>query len=76
MRNESLMRVLRLANLLRAGRPTLDQLASLLGVSTRTIRRDLVTLTETGFVIQSTGSEYGERVWHIGHDGICPFCQR
>ncbi len=54
MRNGALIRVLTLAQRLQSRRWLLDDLAQELGVTTRTIRRDLETLSSVGFRVRNT----------------------
>ena len=78
MRNQALERTLRLLRILQRGRRTIVQLADELGVTTRTIRRDLEILSVVGFPVTSARSDYGDtRVWYVAPgDGSCPLCER
>jgi predicted DNA-binding transcriptional regulator YafY len=77
MRNQALERSLRLLRLLQRGRRPLDALAVELGVTTRTVRRDLETLSVAGFPIQSVRDDYrAAHVWSVSPDGRCPCCNR
>lgn len=77
MRNRRLERALILLRLLQRGRRPLDTLARDLGVTTRTVRRDLESLSLAGFPVTNVNSDYGEtHLWSVGHDGRCPVCNR
>ncbi len=58
MRNDALIRVLRLAERLRGSRATLDALADEFKVCTRTVRRDLEALSVAGVPVRSTSDNY------------------
>jgi hypothetical protein len=54
LRSEGVIRALQLAECLRAGRRSLDELATQFHVTTRTIRRDLEVLSVAGVPVRST----------------------
>lgn len=56
-RNNALVRVLTMAELLRRGRYDLDQLAREFSVTTRTVRRDLDALSVAGVAVQHSRSD-------------------
>ena len=64
-RNRALERVLRLTNLLRRRRHRLDELADECGVTVRTVRRDLETLSVVGIPVQRVEVEDGPPYWYI-----------
>lgn len=69
MRGDQLTRVLRLAHLLRGKGRTLQQLRAELGVTKRTIQRDLQVLEQTGFPI--TSEQRGRSVyWSVLYDPV------
>ncbi len=77
MRNQSLDRTLRLLNALRSGRWPLRDLATQLGVTTRTIRRDIEVLSAAGFQIEQECRTDDDRPrWFVSRDGRCPLCER
>lgn len=66
MRNGALVRVLTMADRLRAGRRTLEELAQEFHVSTRTVRRDLEVLSVAGVRIrrrEDTGEGFTSYWW-------------
>jgi predicted DNA-binding transcriptional regulator YafY len=67
VRNEALVRVLLLARTLTAERLTLEELARVSGVTTRTVRRDLEALHAAGFSIRST-EDPPRRYWRERRD--------
>lgn len=80
MRNRQLERSLRLLRLLQRGRITLEQCARTLGVSKRTIQRDIEVLSVTGFPIERIVVESNGCVcityFFIDRTGRCPLCDR
>lgn len=53
-RSAGVIRALQLAECLRAGRRSLDELATQFQVTTRTVRRDLEVLSVAGVMVRST----------------------
>lgn len=65
-RGRTLVRVLALISLLKRGRPLpLRQLARKLGVSERTIQRDLAILPQAGLRVRHESRKYGLRVFWL-----------
>jgi predicted DNA-binding transcriptional regulator YafY len=65
-RRRALVRVLTLISLLRRTRPLpLRQLATKLGVSERTIQRDLAILPQVGLRVRHENRKYGRRVFYL-----------
>jgi predicted DNA-binding transcriptional regulator YafY len=54
VRGDTLVRVLTMAETLRRGRQSLDELADTFNVTTRTVRRDLEALSVAGVAVRST----------------------
>lgn len=76
MRNRSLVRTWRLVALLRAGAGcSLDRLSGELGVTTRTIRRDLDALQEAGIAICDEKPDE-TRYWRLVKGAPCVICGR
>lgn len=68
MRGDQLTRGWRLLVLLRRRRWTIDELASELGVNSRTVRRYLYLLRDVGLPVQNVGSARGPDtgLWTVG----------
>ena len=65
-RGRALVRVLSLMSLLKQARPlTLRQLAEKLGVSERTIQRDLAILPQAGLRVRHKSRENGLRIFWL-----------
>lgn len=73
-RNAQLIRQLRLLTLLTTGRYQLDRLAFVLGVTTRTIRRDLEAL-ESALVPVRTTDPTGRLDYLYLDSKACPLCR-
>lgn len=56
------------------GGTSLDTLARECGVSSRTIRRDLVALEEAGLPIFSVGEEWEAKLYRFPRGMACPIC--
>lgn len=79
MRNRVLERNLHIMRMLWRGHKSLDELAVSCGVTTRTIRRDLETLSVCGFpLVKDAFEDSGDLgLWHLDTlDQACPVCQR
>lgn len=62
-----LVRTIRLMKMLEDGRRSLVDLARTLGVTTRTVRRDLEALAEAGVPVETlTSDDGGASYWWIG----------
>jgi len=67
MRNAEVIRQWQILREIEAQRTgvTIHQLSSLVGVSTRTIRRDLQALQEAGFAVYDEGDEHETKRWRL-----------
>lgn len=76
MRNDALLRTLQTLSKLTAGPRTLEELADIGGVCTRTVRRDLEVLSLSGFPVTSENFDDGSRnVWRLTSTA-CAVCGR
>lgn len=77
-RSDQLQRTCDLVQALRTYPKTVEQLAGPLGVTSRTVRRDLEFLTTCGLDVQSGRADHPEpphtRVWWVSKDAPCPLC--
>jgi predicted DNA-binding transcriptional regulator YafY len=65
VRNNQLVRVLRLIDFLKTGRHSLSSLAQEFGVSQRTIRRDLEALSLAGVPVRNTTPTDFNGYWSV-----------
>jgi predicted ArsR family transcriptional regulator len=76
-RCRTLIRTWRVVAILRAsGGVTLATLAASLGVTDRTIRRDLDALQAAGIAIYDVTGDDGTRRWRLVKGAPCPICGR